>query len=349
MTNDEASSPAGKPEIAKRNSFSIFWIIPLIGLLLGAWLVKHSYDEKGEIIYVSFDNAEGLKAGKTEVRCRNVTIGLVENITLDSELHVQVEMRIKPEHLDLVRENSRFWVVRPRISGTNISGLNTLLSGSYVELDPGSGTPEKNDRRVFTGEEDPPLTPSSVPGLRLTLFSEEPGSVDVGSGIYFKGNLVGRVESRTFDPDKKETIFGIFVQEEYTGLVNSETRFWRDSGLELKIGSDGFQLDLPSFDALLSGGISFNIPENVPPGDPCPDGHRMPLYFDAEAAESSAFRSAAEFVLFLDQSVRGLAPGAPVEFRGLRVGRVKEISYQLVKGIENEKIPVLNQLNEHLL
>lgn len=340
------NTEAPQPETTTKKSLSIVWVIPILGLLLGGWLVKRSHDEKGEIVEITFANAEGIEAEKTEVRCRNVKIGYVEDITLDPELHVKVDARIKPEHLDLVRAGSRFWVVRPRISGTSVSGLNTLISGSYIELDPGPGGEEQF---VFDGDEDPPLTPSTVPGLRLVLTSEEPGSVDVGSGVYFKGNLVGRVESRQFEPLSRRTVLGIFIQDKYTSLVNTETRFWRDSGLELKVGSDGFQLELPSLEALISGGISFITPENISPGDPFENGQELPLYADVAAAESSAFKSSAEFILLLDQSVRGLTAGAAVEFRGLRIGRVKEISYQLVKGYEIERIPVLIQLNERLL
>ncbi len=342
--NPEDQKP--EPDTSRKKSISIVWVIPILGLLLGVWLVKRSFDEKGELIQITFTSAEGLEAGKTEVRCRNVNIGIVEEITLDPELHVKAEARIKPEHLDLVREGSRFWVVRPRVSGASITGLNTFISGSYIELDPGPGGAEKT---VFTGNEAPPVTPSSVPGLRITLSAEKTGSVDVGSGVYFKGNLVGHIESRNFDPKTQKTQFGIFIQDKYSGLVNSETRFWRDSGLELKVGSDGFQLELPSLDALIAGGVSFGMPDNVYPGEPVQENYQTPLFADAATAESSAFKSSAEFILFLDQSIRGLTPGAPVEFRGLRIGRVKDISYQLVRGFEVKRIPVLIQLNERLL
>jgi len=337
---------SASPEISRKRSFSKVWVVPILGLFLGAWLVKTNYDQKGELIAVTFQDANGLTSGKTEVRCRNVQIGVVENVTLNDALEVIADLRIKPEHAHLVRKESQFWVVRPRVSGTSVSGLNTLISGSYVELDPG---PLGDRKYQFVAEEEPPLTPASVPGLRLVLTTTEPGSVDIGSGVYFKGNLVGRVESRVFSANSRKTQFGIFIEEKYADLVTTSSRFWRGSGLKLEVGADGFKLDLPSLDSLVSGRVNFGLPENAADGEVPEDRAEMTLYANLEAAESSTFEKAAEFLLLLDQSVRGLAVNAPVEFRGMRVGRVGKISYKLVENSSIDQIPVLIQLNARLL
>ncbi len=346
--NHSSTSETATPDVKKSRKISKVWVIPFLGLFLGLWLVKRSHDEKGELIIVTFENAEGIEVDKTDVRCRNVKIGKVESIILDPQkLNVEVGLRIKPEHLQLVNEGSTFWVVRPRISGASISGLNTILSGSYVELDPGSGGARLSR---FVGEEQPPLTPSSVPGLRLSLDSENPGGVDIGSGVYYQGNLVGKIERRDFNPNLHSTNFGVFIEKEFSGLVNSETRFWQDNGINLDIGAEGFHLELPSVESLLSGRVNFGIPEGASEGEPIANGTQtFKLYADQQAAKDSTFKSAADFLLLLERSVRGLNTGATVEFRGLRVGRVQEISYQLSKDSTVQKTPVLIQLNEHLL
>ncbi len=341
-------SNSQQPEVRQGRKISKVWIIPILGLLLGGWLVKRQLDDMGEIVLVTFDNAEGLEANKTEVRCRSVKIGKVESIELSGDdLKVEVRMRINSSHLRLIRDGAQFWVVRPRVSASAISGLGTILSGSYIELDPGPGGEEKLS---FIGEEQPPLTPASVAGLRLELDAVSPGSVAVGSGVYFLGNPVGRVERRSFDPILRLTTFGIFIDEEYAQLVNSETRFWRDNGIELEVGTQGFNLELPSLDSLISGRINFGTPENINEGEPLEvESASFPLFASLDEANASAFESAADFLLLLERSVRGLNPGAPVEFRGLTVGRVSEISYQLVENTSVQKTPVLIQLNEYLL
>ncbi|MDB4354178.1 MlaD family protein [Akkermansiaceae bacterium] len=336
------------PEISADRKISKVWVIPILGLILGIWLVNRNLSERGELINVSFENAEGLAVDKTEVRCRSVKIGVVESIDLDpTDLTVNIVMRITSEHTALVRDDSKFWVVRPRVSGAGISGLGTLLSGAYIELDPGPDGPE---RYSFIGEEQPPLTPSTVPGLRLTLISQNPGSIDVGSGIYFNGNRVGKVESRLFDPVTRTTEFGIFMEERFAQLVNSESRFWRDNGVDLKVDTSGFQLVLPSLESLISGRINLGVPPEMPEGYELPSVvNSFTLFDDFDGAEADGFKSAADLLMLIEQEVRGLNPGAPVEFRGLRVGRVSQISYQLVSHASIEKTPVLLQLNEHLL
>ena len=343
------SPESSKPEIKHSRRISKVWVIPIVGLFLGIWLVNRSIQEKGELITVTFENAEGLIVDKTEVRCRNVRIGIVESINLDPEdLTVEVGLRIKPQHMELIRKDSQLWVVRPRVSASSVSGLSTLLSGSYIDLDPGQS---KEDQYHFVGLENPPLTPNSVPGLRLFLDAKNPGNVDVGSGIYFMGNLVGRVESRNFHTTTRTTEFGIFIELEYASLVNTETRFWRDHGFELDIDSSGVELDVPTLDSLIAGRINFGVPVGVAEGEPLSPDHIefFALHNDEEEANTSAFRSAAQFLLLLDQSVRGLEKGTPVEFRGLPVGRVDIISYQLVESSQIDSIPVLIQLDEHLL
>lgn len=334
------------PEIRPGRRFNKVWIIPIVAVLLGVWLVKQNYDNKGSLITIRFENADGIKENKTELKCRNVSIGMVEEIDLTDDLEVDVKVRVKPQHLHLIREDSRFWVEKPRIQGASVSGLNTLLSGAFLQLDPGLG---QTGARNFTGLETPPITPASIEGLRLTLTAEEPGSVNIGTGIYYHETLIGRVESKVFDLENRVVNLGIFVEKKFAPLITDNSLFWRSSGINLEVGVDGFKLDLPSLDALVAGRISVDVPSGLPPGDPMPDGMVHALFNSQEEAQSTTFQGGAEFLVLIDESLRGLKVGSPVEFRGLRVGRVGQISYKLIEEIEINQMPVLVQLDDRLM
>lgn len=334
------------PEVRPGSRFNKVWIIPIVAILLGIWLVKENYDNKGSLITIRFQNADGLKESKTELKCRNVNIGMVEEITLTDDLEVELQVRVKPQHLHLIREDSRFWVEKPRIQGASVSGLNTLISGAFLQLDPGLG---KEGTRKFTGLETPPTTPRSVEGLRLTLATKEPGPVDIGTGIYYQETLIGRVESRAFDLDSRSVAFGIFIEHPYRDLITQNAIFWRSSGIKLEVGAEGFQVDLPSMDALVAGRISVGVPEGLPPGPPLDDDNQIDLFTSFEDAQNRHFQGEVQFLILVDESLRGLKVGSPVEFRGLKVGRVKEISYKLSEEVSIKQMPVLIQLDDRLM
>lgn len=348
---DDTGDDHLEPEIRPARRFSLIWIIPLVAIFLGFWLVSDHLSELGEIVEVTLPSAEGLEVGKTEVRCRAVKIGELEDIALSDDLTVRLSLRISPEHLHLVRESSQFWVVRARISAGSISGLGTLVSGAYIELDPGVVSPQEKEmaKREFEGLENAPPTANSVPGLRLSLVAANPGSIDVGSGVFFKNNLVGQIESRVFSPETEDVEFGIFIEEKYQNLVGTNSKFWISSGLQLNVGANGIDLKLPSVESFLRGRVAFGEISGEERGGEVSDGVLFPLYVDLREAESSAFESEGEFLLLFDQSVRGLSEGAPVEFRGLRVGRVGRISYGLISDAKDSQTPVLIQLSRQLL
>lgn len=348
---DDSADDSFAPEIRPARRFSLIWIIPIVAIFLGLWLVNSHFSDMGDIIEVSLPSAEGLDVGKTEVRCRAVKIGELEDIVLEDDLTVRLALRISPEHLHLVRHTSQFWVVRARISAGSVSGLGTLVSGAYIELDPGivDSTGKEADKRSFEGLENAPPTPNSVPGLRLSLIATNPGTIDIGSGVFFKNNLVGKIESRAFDPETEDVEFGIFIDERYQDLVGTNSKFWVSSGLQLNVGANGIDLKLPSVESLLRGRVSFGEVSGEERGGEISDGVLFPLFADLKEAESSAFESEGEFLLLFEQSVRGLSEGAPVEFRGLRVGRVGRISYSLIDNVNESQTPVLIQLSRQLL
>lgn len=342
---EESEEP--RAVVRRRRRWSSVWVVPAIALALAGWLVWKHFHDRGELALVRFETADSIAAGKTEVRCRSVRVGIVESVDLaDDLLSVVVSLRIDPASSNLLRRGSRFWVVRPRVSGADISGLGTLITGAYIELEPGER--EAPPVHHFAGLEEPPATSSNVPGLRLTLIAEDAGSLSIGSPIYFRGFEVGRVERRTLDLQAQSIRFDVFIDEKYASLVNSGTCFWNTSGIDVAAGADGFQLRTPSFQAMVSGGASFAVPEGGSTGDPVSDGAVFHLYKNETAARGSTFTPERRCLLFFDQSVRGLKPGAPVEFRGIPLGRVVEIALkQSPPG--NTRVPVLIEIDADTL
>lgn len=346
MTEEPENPHEPRAVVRHRRRWSSVWVVPFVALVLAGWLVWKHYHDKGPLAYVRFSTAESIEAGKTEVRCRSVRVGVVEKIELADDLQsVVAEVRIDPEAEDLLRRGSRFWVVKPRVSASTISGLGTLITGAYIELEPGDGPPPVHH---FDGLEEPPVTSANVPGLRLTLVAEDAGSLTAGSPIYYRGFEVGRVERRSLDIDNRRIRFDVFIQEDYSDLVREGTCFWNTSGIDVTAGADGFKLSTPSFQAMLSGGASFSVPKGGEAGGPVNDGLVFTLYPDEDAAQKSVFVPDRRCLLFFDQSVRGLTVGAPVEFRGLPLGRVTDISFEHSPSGDT-RVPVVIEIDSDLL
>lgn len=310
-------------------------------------MLYKSISSKGPEVRIRFDTAEGIEAGKTEVRCRSVNVGKVNRVELAPDLNsVLVYCTMDAGNEILLRKGTRFWVVRPRVSAADISGLGTLLTGVYIELEPGTGA---LGPRKWKGRETPPATSRSVPGLRLTLVSEEAGSLSVGAPVYYRGYNVGRVESRKLDPDGRRVLYEIFIREQYRNLVSENTKFWNTSGIDVAAGVDGFKIRTPSFQAMVSGGVSFAVPDGMEPREPAKDGSIFELHADEDEAASSTFEPTAQLLLLFEQSVRGLALNAPVEYRGIRIGHVTNISFDYVPDRDNQKVPVLVAIDPRIL
>ncbi len=310
-------------------------------------MLYRNISSKGPEVRIRFETADGIVAGKTEVRCRSVSVGKVERVELAEDMKsVLIYCRLDSGNETLLRKGTRFWVVRPRVSAADVSGLGPLITGVYIELEPGTG---EMGPRKWKGRETPPATSRSVPGRRLTLITEEAGSLIVGSPLYYRGFEVGRIESRKLDTDGRRIIYEAFIRERYQALARRNTRFWNTSGIDVSAGVDGFKLRTPSFQAMVSGGVSFSVPEGAEPGEMIDDGAIFELYEDAESAASSTFEPTLRVLLLFDQSVRGLRTTAPVEYRGIVIGRVRNISFDYAPESENQKVPVLVEIDPGLL
>jgi len=309
--------------VSKRKKVSAIWVVPIVAILLGAWMVVYTIRNQGPEITIAFDTAEGIEADKTKIKVRNVTVGIVESVGLGEDLEsVVVHARVDNSARPLLRDDTQFWVVRPRIGKGGVSGLGTMLSGGYIQLAPGTGAPKQHH---FTGLEDPPVTPVGTPGLNFKLIADRAGSVGAGDPILYEGFTVGRIETATFDVESQKMHYDAFIETPYDALVSSNTRFWNVSGVTFSATAGGIELDVGSLQTVLMGGVTFGLPEGVAKGAVVEPKTRFDIYRNYKAVNARPYRHALEFVARFDQSIRGLKPGAPVEYRGIPVGQVESL------------------------
>jgi len=339
---------------AKRVSqsrLSPIWIVPLLAVLIGAWMVWDNISSRGPLITLNMDNAEGIEAGKTLIKTRNVQVGQVEAVRLSDDLsHTVVTARMSNDAARMLNSETRFWVVKPRIGREGISGLNTVLSGAYIQLAPGKSDEAQDSFAVL---EQPPVAPPDAPGLRINLVSQVGNSLSAGDPVTYQGYTVGRVESTDFDPDKREMRHRLFIQAPYDSLVTDTTRFWSSSGIDVQLDSEGVNVNLDSFETLISGGVTFGMPEDIARGSPAKQDATYTLYNNEESAREGTYDQYIEYVLLVDDTVRGLSRGAPVEYRGVRVGTVVSVPWHFTApqpdSLTQFAIPVLIRIEPQRL
>jgi paraquat-inducible protein B len=310
-----------------KRSFPFVWIIPVVALAVGAYIGLKNMWETGPTITIQFNTAEGIEAGKTRIRHKAVEIGTVKAVKLSDDNKSAVVTAQMDRHASdaFLREDTRFWVVRPRIAGGQVSGLTTLLAGSYIGADPGKS---QNGRRSFIGLETPPVITSDIPGRQFVLRADNLGSLDVNSPIYYRGVLAGRVVSADLAPDGKIVQVGVFIHGPFDRFVNSETRFWNESGVDLQLDATGVKLNTESLVTLLLGGIAFETPNDADPGQPVADKTQFALYENRNDAMKQRETVLQPVIMKFTQSVRGLAVGAPLDFRGITAGEVRKIDLE---------------------
>ncbi|MBN2751523.1 MAG: MCE family protein [Rhodospirillaceae bacterium] len=300
---------------------SLVWIVPLVAALIGLSLVVQAVRQKGPTIFVSFATAEGIEPGKTKVKFRNVDIGAVTALRLSEDRKgVIAEIDLDKQAEAFASADSRFWVVRPRLAGSGISGLGTLLSGAYIGVDGGQS---EESRDAFTGLEEPPVVSPDAPGRRFVLRAKDIGSLDVGSPVFFRRIQVGHVESFKLEMDGQQIALGVFVKSPYDDFVTPDTRFWHASGLDLRLDSSGIKLQTQSVASILMGGVAFETPSGAT--EIAAEGTTFGLSGDRDDALKAPDGDPITIVVRFSGSVRGLAVGAAVDFRGVRIGYVQSI------------------------
>jgi paraquat-inducible protein B len=307
-----------------RLRFSLVWVVPLLALVVGAVLVVRSFLQQGPEITISFRNAEGLEAGRTEVRFKEVVVGRVLRVSLSPDRQqVLVRVRLDRSAAGLAVEDTRFWVVRPRVGTGGVSGLGTLLSGSYIGVDAGVKSEEATD---FIGLDSPPLVLRGEPGRSFLLRADNLGSLDVGSPVYFKRYRVGRVVGYALDRDGRALSVQVFIESPNESLVTTDSRFWNASGIELQLNASGLTVNTQSVASLLAGGIAFGSPPGAPAAPAAAPGRAFRLFDTERAALAPEDGPPLQVRMRFGQSLRGLDAGAPIDLLGIEVGTVRRVT-----------------------
>ena len=319
----------------------VIWLVPLIAVLIGGWLAVKAVLDKGPTITISFATGEGLEAGKTKIKFKNVDIGVVKGVTLSRDhKHVVATAELAKDASDMLVDDTRFWVVRPRISGGTVSGIGTLLSGSFIGMDVGNSTKSRDD---YIGLETPPVFASGVPGREFVLKGDDMGSLDVGSPIFFRRLQVGQITSYRLDDDGKGVTMHVFVNAPYDKYVKDNSRFWQASGIDVSLDTNGIKVNTQSLVAILIGGLAFQTPDEANGQTDQPEAAgqtEFPLFRDRAEAMKRHDTIVDTYVLNFNESVRGLTVGAPLDFRGIVVGEVSAIYTRFDPVMKKFSIPV---------
>jgi paraquat-inducible protein B len=346
MNNDKTNSqpPEATPtaEVRTKQGISVVWLIPLIALLIGGWLAYKSISEKGPLISIRFKTAEGLEAEKTKIKFKDVIIGAVEDIQLSKEKdEVIVLARMDNEAKPYLTENTRFWVVRATISGGQISALGTLLSGAYIGVDP----VKKGKRtREFIGLEKRPLVTADIPGEHYMLTSPTLGSLDIGSPIFYRKIRVGEVVDYNFDKTGEAIDIKVFIRAPHHIRISTATKFWNASGIDITLDTSGIKVDTQSLVSILQGGIVFDTPATLESQTGVSEDFQFQLFPNQKQAKEKTYTIKSYYMMYFEQSVRGLLPGAPIEFRGFRIGEVVDVKLIVELDKQEARIPVLVML-----
>lgn len=321
---DEPRAPGHAPIKTRRFSISLVWIVPVVAVLVGISLVVHNLMQEGPTIVVNFKTGSGLVANKTEVKYRSVVIGQVTDVELSGDQKsVDATIKLAKQAETFTREDSEFWVVRPRIGAGGVSGIDTLLSGDYIGADIGQAN---NRAKHFKGLENPPPITYGEPGKRFMLHASDLGSLDIGSPVYYRNIPVGQVVTYTLNPEGKGVDIEVFIHAPNDAFVTENTRFWNASGIDINVGANGFAVKTESLSTMLVGGIAFRAPDYSPNDVAAADDKDFELFADQQTALAPPNGKAQYMVLRFEQSLRGLKVDAPVEFLGMEIGRVVGIN-----------------------
>ncbi|MBP7079785.1 MAG: MCE family protein [Rhodocyclaceae bacterium] len=330
-----------EPVVRARGGFSLVWLIPVLTAIIGAWLIYHTLSDRGPLVTITFRTADGIEVQKTRIKYKSLDIGVVEAVRFSRDFsRVEVSARLNKEAAHFLRRDTRFWVVRPSLSIRGISGLGTLLSGAFIEIEPGQGAAQT----LFAGLETPPVVYADDAGKRIALISKRLGSIDRGSLLYYQGVVAGEVLGYEMANDYRNVLIHAFVKAPFERLVRSNTNFWNASGIDLSMGPDGMRVKTESMQAMLFGGIAFDTPGPTEAGAEDISGLVFTLHEDIKSIQEQAYASKLRFVMFFEDSVRGLNVGAPVEFKGIKIGSVIDVRLEHDEKSSGFRIPVLVEL-----
>ena len=324
MLHTRAGRPVSQPP--RRRRVSLVWLVPVVALAVGGILAIRTLAQRGPEVTIAFKAAAGISAG-TKVLHKSVELGAVTAVVLAADMsHVDAIIRMSRDAKPLLTQNARFWVVRPELSGGTVSGLNTLFSGSYIDIDPGTKGGPTQTR--FVGLEQPPGVRSDQPGTTYMLHAPTIASLNSGTPVFYRDVVVGEVLGNRI-PEGTEAITGdVFVRAPYDKRVRTGSVWWQYSGVATSWEANGVSLAVPSTQAVLSGGVAFNEPPDAPDYPLAGGGTVFPLFPDEESATRASYRDRIPYVIYLHTAASGLAAGSPVQLYGLQVGDVKTVEIQ---------------------
>ena len=336
-----------KAVIEKSRGLSLVWLIPLLALLIGIWLAYKTLSDEGPTITIHFKEAPGLEAGKSKIKYKDVEVGVVETVLLNEDLsRVMVTAKMEKHVASHLGKETAFWVVKPQLGLSGVSGLDTLMAGNYIGVDFSSGNPV----REFQGNDHPPRINPETPGRSFTLMAENAGPLKYGTPIYFRDIQVGQVVDVALADNHQGVQAEIFVEAPYHQLIEDDSRFWQINGVDFSMGAQGVNLKVGSLMSLLGGGIGFESPSlNNPEAKPADAGAKFRLHKDLDAIAEGSYRLREPYLLHFDDSVRGLNVGAPVELKGIRVGTVTDIRLDIDFKTQKVRIPVIAEVDPERL
>ena len=304
-------------------------------------MIVKTLSEQGPRATISFKTAEGIEVGKTRIKYKNVDIGVVEKIKFSDDFsNIILTVDFMEGSEKFLRRSTRFWVVKPQLSLRGATGLSTIISGAYIEIEPGTGAPKLH----FIGLEKQPVVKSDEQGKKITLVTQKLGSVDTGSPIYYQGLLAGEVLGYELGNDRKSTYVHTFIKDPFDQLIRGNTNFWNVSGINVSMGADGFKVQTESIQSMMFGGIAFETPETLEQATTDIDKLVFTLHESYESIKKHAYTKKIKFIMFFDSSIRGLNLGAPVEFKGIKVGTVLDVRLEFDSGSTSFRIPVLIEI-----
>jgi paraquat-inducible protein B len=333
--------PAAVPARSSWGRLPLVWILPVVVVLVGAFVVVREKIAQGTSIEIRFENAEGLEAHKTKVRYKDVDIGEVRDIRVgDDRKEVIVTADIHRNAKAYLVDDTRFWVVRPRISGAGVSGLATLVSGAYISVDVGQATARRDH---FVGLEVPPIVTADLPGREFVLHADDLGSLDIGSSVFYRHITAGQVVGYNLDPGGTGVTIKVFINAPFDVYVTAETRFWQASGIDMSVNADGVKLRTESIASILEGGVAFGTPPG-PPVARVPADTAFTLFNAQDRAMRPTETEIRSFVMYFGGTLRGLSAGAPVDLQGITVGEVKSLDVEYDERAQQLAFPVVVEL-----
>ena len=334
-------TPAAVPQavVKTKKSFSIVWLVPLVAILIGGSLIYKAVTEKGPEITISFKSAEGLEAGKTKIKFKDVEVGQVAAIDIGKDLsNVIISAELAKGTARYLTDKTRFWVVRARVSSGAVSGLGTIFGGAYIAMDPRD---DGKAAKEFVGLEEPPVIATDEPGREFRLQAKKLGSLQQGTLVYYRQIKVGKVESYTLAENGQDVDIQIFIHEPYHEYVRKNTRFWNASGIDVSLGAEGLKVNTQSMLSIMSGGLAFYNPKGFEKDTPAEENQVFILHDSFETAQQMSYKIKQYWDLVFKGSVRGLEPGAPVEFKGMVMGKVTSVDLQVGEKPSDVAISVL--------